>query len=119
VAPGAFHDRSVRLELSKSQVEADGVGGHGRQPNGDQLEPQLAGLRCTPMDRLVVDEYLRTTAAGYGTGATSARPNRSTCRRTTKARVVAHKLGTKDDLQAWITASCLSVVSAATGRSVG
>jgi mycothione reductase len=71
----------------------------GRVSNGDQLDADLGGVALHPDGRIVVDEYLRTTADGvWALGdVSSAYQLKHVANH--EARIVAHNLANPEDLR--------------------
>ena len=94
------HDDAFRIDLSDgSTLEADALlVATGRRPNSDRLDTDAGGVATSGAGYVTTDEFLRTSAEGVWALGDITNPAQLKHTANAEARVVAHNLGSPDDL---------------------
>ncbi len=94
------HDDAFRIDLSDgSTLEADALlVATGRRPNSDRLDTDAGGVATNGAGYVTTDEFLRTSAEGVWALGDITNPAQLKHTANAEARVVAHNLGSPDDL---------------------
>lgn len=93
-------DGEFTVSLDDHELHADALlVATGRIPNGDQLDPGSAGVRCSPAGYVLTDDELRTTAPGVWAIGDVRNPLQLKHLANHEADVVAHNLLHPDALR--------------------